>query len=79
MARLRSLEKGIQDVRVHPTEVDCFYQEITAADGTRLLHLSTFGSDRRRSAPKSSQSLQINEAAARELMAVIRSTFPGLE
>lgn len=79
MARLRSLEKGMQNVQVHPTEVDCFYQAITAADGTRLLHLSTFGSDRRRSEPKSSQSLQIDEATARELMAVIRSTFPGIE
>lgn len=78
MARLRSLEKGTQDVRAHPTEVDCSHQVITAPDGTRLLHLSTFGSDQRRSGPKSSQSLQIDEATARELMAVIRSTFPGI-
>lgn len=78
MARLRSFEKGTQNVKVHPTEVDCFHQVITTADGTRLLHLTTFGSDQRRSGPKSSQSLQIDESTARELMAVIRQTFPGI-
>ncbi|WIX85852.1 hypothetical protein [Amycolatopsis sp. DG1A-15b] len=79
MARLRSFEKGTQNVKAHPTEVDCFHQVITAADGTRLLHLTTFGSDSRRSGPKSSQSLQIDESTARELMAVIRATFPKIE
>jgi len=79
MARLRSFAKGTQNVKAHPTEVDCFHQVITAPDGTRLLHLTTFGSDHRRSGPKSSQSLQIDESTARELMAVIRATFPKIE
>lgn len=79
MARLRSLESGAQNVKVHSTEVDCFHQVVTATDGARLLHLTTFGSDQRRSGPKSSQSLQIDEATARALMAVIRTTFPGIE
>lgn len=78
MARLRKLEKGTQNVRVHPTEVDCFHQVVTTTDGTRLLHLTTFGSDQRRSDPKSSQSLQIDEPTARELVAVIRAAFPGI-
>lgn len=77
MARLRSLEKSTQDVKVHPTEVDCFHQVITAADGTRLLHITTFGSDQRRSDPKSSQSLQIDEARACELIGIIQTAFPG--
>ena len=76
MARLRSLEQGTQDVRVHPTEVDCFYQVVTGTDGSRLLHLTTFGSDDRRSGPKSSQSLQLDAAMARQLMEIIRTTFP---
>lgn len=79
MARLRSLAQGLQNVKVHPTEVDCFYQVITAADGTRLLHLTTFGSDHRRSDPKSSQSLQIDEPTAQQLVTVIRATFPKIE
>lgn len=78
MARLRSLEAGAQNVHVHPTEVDCYYQSVAAPDGTTYLHLSTFGSDDRRSGPKSSQSLQVDEAAARRLVAVIRVIFPGI-
>lgn len=78
MARLRSLEAGTQDVRVHPTVVDCYYQPVAAPDGTRYLHLSTFGSDSRRSGPKSSQSIQLDEAAARELVAIIKVIFPGI-
>lgn len=79
MARLRNLEPGTQAVKVHPTEVDCFHQVVSTSDGTRLLHLSTFGSDDRRSGPKSSQSLQLDENSARELLAIIKTTFPGLD
>lgn len=78
MARVRSVERGSQDIKVHPSEVDCFYQTVTDGSGRRLLHLSTFGSDGRESSPKSSQSLQIDEQMARELMQVLRSVFPGI-
>jgi hypothetical protein len=78
MARVRSLEPGTQEVRLHPTEVDCFHQTLEAADGTRYLHLTTFGSDSRRSGPKSSQSIQLDEETARALVAVIRETFPSI-
>jgi hypothetical protein len=77
VARLRSLEAGTQDVSVHPTEVDCFYQTVIGPDGTRYLHLSTFGSDARRSGPKSSQSIQLDETTARKLVVIIKETFPG--
>jgi len=79
LARLRHFEKGSQNVSMHPTEIDCFYQVLTASDGTRLLHLSTFGSDQRRSDPKSSQSLQLNTAAAQELVTIIKATFPEID
>lgn len=59
----------------HPSEVDCFYQEIQAQDGSKYLHLSTFGSDDRRSEAKSSQSLQLNEEMARQLVQIIGETF----
>lgn len=68
MARVRSLTQGTQSVRPHACEVDCFYNVVDAPDGSRLLHLSTFGSDYRQSRPKSSQSLQIDEALATELI-----------
>lgn len=78
MARVRSLEKGTQNVRPHPTTVDCHYQVVTSEDGP-LLHLTPFGSDDRASAMKSSQTLQLDEAMAGELLNVLFSTFPNLK
>ncbi|MWV58603.1 hypothetical protein [Rathayibacter sp. VKM Ac-2754] len=75
MARIRSLRVGTQNVSVHQTEVDCSYQEVVAEDGSRYIHLSTFGSDDRKSGPKSSQTLQMDERAARELIEILISTF----
>lgn len=77
MARVRSFASSIQNVRVHPTTVDC---EHTVVDhgGTRLLHLSTFGSDDRKSDRKSSQSLQLDVDRARELVEIIRKAFPEI-
>ena len=77
MARIRSFEKTTGNARSHPTEVDCGYERLTADDET-LLQLTTFGSDHRQSAKKGSQSLQFDRAAAAELVAIIRQTFPGL-
>lgn len=79
MARVRSLGKGMQSVKAHPSEVDCYWQIIRSADGGRLLHLTTFGSDKRASVPKSSQSLQIDANIAQEIIQVLRSTFPGID
>lgn len=78
VARIRKIEQGTQTVNAHTTEVDCFYQIVTAPGGERLLHLSTFGSDARASKPKSSQSIQLDRDAAQELMAVLIRAFPGL-
>lgn len=78
MARVRLLLKGKQDVRPHPSEVDCFYQSIDVGGGEWLLHLTKFGSTERMSGPKGSQSIQLDRDAAAALVAVIRSTSPGL-
>jgi hypothetical protein len=78
MARVRSMQRGTQDVRVHSSEVDCFHQIVEAADGTRYLHLTTFGSDSRRSGPKSSQSIQLDVQTAEALVKVITEAFPGI-
>lgn len=77
MARVRSIAQGKQAIRAHETQVDCFYNVINEPDGLRLLHLSTFGSDYRQSRPKSSQSIQIDEDIARELISLLEATFPG--
>lgn len=78
MARIRSLSKGTQSIRAHATEVDCFYNIVHTSSGEPLLHLSTFGSDRRQSNPKSSQSIQIDETVARELIGLLKTAFPSI-
>lgn len=77
MARVRSLARGTQAIQPHESEVDCFYNVIRQDDGSVLLHLSTFGSDVRQSKPKSSQSIQIDEDIARDLISLLEATFPG--
>jgi len=77
MARVRSLARGTQSVKPHRSEVDCFYQVVETEDGTKYLHLTTFGSDDRSSEAKSSQSMQIDEAIARQLARIIGETFPS--
>ncbi len=79
MARVRSIQNGHQSVKAHPSEVDCFWQAVTSADGTKYLHLSSFGSDQRQSEPKSSQSLQFDREQAAALLNAIKNTFPRIE
>jgi len=78
MARVRAFVEGEQTIRLHPTKVDCFHQVIRDDEGAAVLHLTTFGSADRASKPKSSQSIQLDRKAARELIGVIESAFPGI-
>ena len=75
MARVRSLTRGTQTVKLHPSEVDCFFQLVESEDGKKYVHLSTFGSDARASGSKSSQSIQLDATMARELVKVLQETF----
>ena len=77
MARIRSFATSDQRIKAHPTEVDCEYAVL--GDGpTRLVHLTTFGSDDRKSDRKSSQSLQLDLACARELVEILQRAFPEI-
>ncbi|MGI5246641.1 hypothetical protein [Dactylosporangium sp. CA-139066] len=78
MARVRSFGPSTQNVKVHPTEVDCEYKTISDDAGQRYLHLSTFGSDEREAERKSSQSLQLDLIRCRELLAILEMEFPTL-
>lgn len=77
MARIRSFAPSRQDVRPHPTEVDCEHP-VVGTGPDRVFHLSTFGSDSRQSERKSSQSLQLDLTHARELVEIIVAAFPGI-
>lgn len=76
MAVIRQFIEGRQSVRPHPTEVDCYYQILGGGDPR--VHLSTFGSDHRQTGPKSSQSIQLDEARARDLIEILERAFPTL-
>ena len=77
VARVRAFLRSDQRLKRHPTEVDCEFAVI--GDGPeRLLHLTTFGSDNRASARKSSQSLQLDLEHARELVDIIVRAFPEI-
>jgi hypothetical protein len=77
VAIIRSFEPSSQNLKVLSTQVDCEYDVVD--DGTtRVLHLSTFGSDDRASERKSSQSIQLDIEQARKLVTIIERTFPNL-
>lgn len=78
MARIRSFTLGASDLRPHSTEVDCSYQVVQASGGAKLLQLSTYGSDHRKSGQKVSQTLQLDEESADELVNILRSVFPSI-
>lgn len=57
------------------TETACGWR-ITTHAGRPILHLETYGSGTREIPGKVSQSLQLDEAAARELRSLIDRAFP---
>ena len=75
MARIRSIAKALATGKLHPTEVDAEWSVVGAADGSKLLQLSTFGSDARVSSPKVSQTIQVDAAMARKLRDILEETF----
>lgn len=75
MARIRSFAEVSGRTHLHPTEVDAEWSVVETNEGVRFLQVSTFGSDSRASEPKVSQTIQLDEKLARELMAAIEKTF----
>jgi len=51
---------------------------LTERSGERVLQIDTYGSPERQDAGTVSQSLQLDESRARELIAILRRAFPGL-
>lgn len=60
--------------KAHPTTVECGWQVVRDSERT-LLQLSTYGSVDRESHKKVSQTLQLDEHAAIELMRILRAAF----
>jgi len=78
MARIVSFtELGtLEHIRPH-TEVECGYRVVATETGT-MLQLDTYGSGERQIPGKVSQSLQLDENLAHQLMKILRQTFPSL-
>lgn len=77
MAIIRSLEPGQSAVRLNRTTVDCTYQVFEDENYGPVLHLATYGSDDRASAPKVSQVLQLDELQGRKLIKILQELFPS--
>jgi hypothetical protein len=75
MARVKELFRDQRSSSAHPTEVECGWQIVMTAEGSRLLQLSTYGSDDRQSEKKVSQTVQIDRAVARRLVQIMTETF----
>lgn len=79
MARIvRFLEVALPTQTRPHTEVECTWFIIPRESG-HLLQLDTRGSVDRAIPDKVSQSVQIDESAARDLLGLIKLAFPALE
>jgi len=75
MALVRKLQKnGLQVEKVHG-EVECTYNAFHAPDGKRYFQIDTYGSAERKLKGKKSQTIQLDENSAKELISLLRSEF----
>lgn len=56
----------------------CEYAVVRPEGGGVYVQLDTFGSARRKCVGKASQSIQLDEAAAKQLMDLLRAAFPDI-
>ena len=61
--------------RVHPTEVQCGWR-VERVENRLVLTLETYGSSDRMIPGKTSQSIQLTEESAAELVAILGRAFP---
>ena len=69
-------ERPLDPRRIHG-EVLCGYG-IATVEGRRIIQLETYGSSQRTMPGKVSQSIQLDEVAARDLKRLLERAFPGL-
>ena len=60
------------------SEVECGYT-VGSRDDRRIVHLETYGSAERSIPGKVSQSIELDEERARELVDILRRAFPNIE
>lgn len=62
---------------VHRSETDAGWAKVLNGDET-LLYIGTYGSEERKSKPKTSQVIQLDRARAADLLKIIEEVFPGI-
>lgn len=75
MALIRSLEPGKGSSRPPQSEVDGTYVVVDDPDRGKILKITTYGSDMRKSGPKPSQVIELDLGMARKLVGLLRSEF----
>ncbi|MDS1116648.1 hypothetical protein RD149_23145 [Gordonia westfalica] len=72
MALIRSLEPGKGNSRPPQSEVDGTYVVVDDPERGKILKITTYGSDMRKSGPKPSQVIELDEEMARKLVDIVR-------
>lgn len=75
MALITKLEKRTLQRYSNHTTVDASYSVVDHGSGPTLLQIDTFGSESRKLKGKTSQSIQIDKKAAKQLMGILAKTF----
>jgi hypothetical protein len=76
MARIQRLKKtALQTEKIHG-EVECTYSTFSTSSGRRYFQIDTYGSPARKLVGKKSQTIQLDQQAAEDLIALLSSTLP---
>lgn len=75
MARIEDLKQRTMDRNLVHSAVDCTYTVFTDDNGRKYLQLDTYGSHERKLKGKKSQTIQLGEKAARELLRILAREF----
>lgn len=78
MALIRTFEHRPSANLAVRSEVDCGWRAGDAG-GRQILHLETYGSAARAIPGKVSQSIELDQAGAEELLRIIKKAFPGVD
>lgn len=78
MAMVSNIERSEKSRQSVHSRTRCLYSIVDTTDGNRVLQLDTLGADDRQFPDKVSQSIQFDRNAAKQLLALIEQTFPGL-
>lgn len=76
MARITGFEKTTHASRLHPTKTECEWSSLEN-EGQRYLQISSHGSGERQGSGVT-QTYQLDVGAARQLLEIMRTTFPEL-